>query len=28
LRRNVEAFLFRVGDADGIDPSQEGKISW
>ena len=28
LRRNVEAFLFEVGDADGIDPSQQGKISW
>ncbi len=28
LRRNVEAFLFKTGDADEIDPSQQGKISW
>ena len=28
LRKNVEAFLFGVGDADGIDPSQQGKINW
>ncbi len=28
LRRNVEAFLFAVGEADEIDTSQEGKISW
>jgi Fe-S cluster biosynthesis and repair protein YggX len=28
LRRNVQAFLFGSGDADEIDPSQEGKISW
>lgn len=27
LRRNVEAFLFAVGEADEIDTSQEGKIS-
>ncbi len=26
LRRNVEAFLFRKGVTDDIDPSQQGKI--
>ncbi|UCF20786.1 MAG: oxidative damage protection protein [Gemmatimonadota bacterium] len=28
LRRNVEAFLFGAGEADDIDTSQEGKITW
>ncbi len=28
LRRNVTAFLFGEGEADEIDTSQEGKISW
>jgi Fe-S cluster biosynthesis and repair protein YggX len=28
LRRNVQAFLFGSGDADEIDTSQEGKLSW
>lgn len=26
LRRNVEAFLFGIGEADDIDTSQQGKI--
>jgi len=28
LRRNVQAFWFGAGEADEIDPSQEGKINW
>jgi Fe-S cluster biosynthesis and repair protein YggX len=28
LRRNVQAFLFGSGDADEIDTSQEGSVSW
>lgn len=28
LRRNVQAFLFGFGEADEIDTSQEGKLSW
>lgn len=28
LRRNVMAFLFGTGEADEIDTSQEGEISW
>ena len=28
LVQNMEAFLFRTGDAEEIDTSQEGKISW
>jgi Fe-S cluster biosynthesis and repair protein YggX len=28
LTQNMEAFLFRTGDAEEIDTSQEGKISW
>ncbi len=28
LRRNVEAFLFGTGEANDIDTSREGRISW
>jgi Fe-S cluster biosynthesis and repair protein YggX len=28
LMSNMEAFLFRSGEAEDIDTSQEGKISW
>ena len=28
LMSNMEAFLFRTGDAEQIDTSQQGKISW
>ncbi len=27
LRRNIEAFLFGIGEADKIDTSQQGKIN-
>ena len=28
LTANMEAFLFRSGKTEGIDTSQQGKISW
>lgn len=28
LVQNMEAFLFKAGDAEEIDTSQEGNISW
>jgi Fe-S cluster biosynthesis and repair protein YggX len=28
LSRNMEAYLFEQGDAEDIDTSQEGTISW
>lgn len=28
LRRNLEAFLFDIGEGAEIDTSQEGKIDW
>jgi len=28
LTANMEAFLFRSGDAEQIDTSQQGKIAW
>ena len=28
LTQNMEAYLFRAGEAEEIDTSQEGKISW
>jgi Fe-S cluster biosynthesis and repair protein YggX len=28
LMANMEAFLFRTGQAEEIDTSQQGKISW
>jgi Fe-S cluster biosynthesis and repair protein YggX len=28
LRANVRAFLFGEGEADGIDPSRQGEVSW
>lgn len=28
LTQNLDAYLFRTGDAEEIDTSQEGKISW
>ncbi len=28
LSQNMEAFLFRSGEADDIDTSKEGQISW
>ena len=28
LSANMEAFLFRTGEAEEIDTSQQGKISW
>ena len=28
LTQNMEAYLFRTGEAEEIDTSQEGKISW
>lgn len=28
LMQNMEAFLFRSGEAEDIDTSQEGNISW
>jgi hypothetical protein len=26
--QNMEAFLFKTGEAEDIDTSQEGNISW
>ena len=28
LTRNMEAFLFKVGDAAAVDTSQEGHVAW
>jgi Fe-S cluster biosynthesis and repair protein YggX len=28
LTANMEAYLFKTGDAEEIDTSQQGKISW
>ena len=28
LTANMEAFLFKTGEAENIDTSQQGKISW
>lgn len=28
LTTNMEAFLFRTGETENIDTSQQGKISW
>jgi Fe-S cluster biosynthesis and repair protein YggX len=28
LMSNMEAFLFRTGETEEIDTSQEGKITW
>lgn len=28
LTRNMEAFLFKVGDSADVDTSQEGHVSW
>lgn len=28
LTRNMDAFLFSVGDAANVDTSQEGHVSW
>jgi Fe-S cluster biosynthesis and repair protein YggX len=28
LMSNMEAFLFRTGDTEEIDTSQQGKVSW
>jgi Fe-S cluster biosynthesis and repair protein YggX len=28
LMQNMEAFLFKTGEAEDIDTSQEGNISW
>jgi Fe-S cluster biosynthesis and repair protein YggX len=28
LTRNMEAYLFRTGDAEDIDTSQQGNVNW
>ena len=28
LTKNMEAFLFKTGEAEDIDTSQQGKINW